>query len=70
MDITLIGYAENNVDRDERGTNQGRLACKLTLECLCVPLKCADRGVGHADLPGGLRDGVHRLAKRDAGGSC
>jgi hypothetical protein len=45
----------------------GSLASELWNAC-AFPLKCADHGVRHADLPRGFGNGVDRLAKCDTGG--
>ena len=70
MDIALIEHAENDVDGDQRRTNQHRLAAQRTLECLCIALKGAYDGARHADLARGFPDCIDRLAERDARGKA
>ncbi len=66
MDEALVEDAENDVDHDQRGRDQGRLARQRRLERLGIALERPDDPGGQVDLARGLADRIDRLAERHA----
>src|SRR5262249_10434932 len=67
VDVALVEDAEDEIDHDNRGEDQRRRARERGLERLRVALERGDHLRRHAELSGGLRDRVDRLAERYAG---
>ena len=67
VDEAFVEHAEDDVDDDQRGRDQRRLAAQRGLESLRVALEGRDDRRRHADLARRLVDRVDGLAERDAG---
>ena len=67
VDEAFIEDAEDDVDDDQRGADQRRLAAQRGLERLRVALEGRDDRGRHADLARRLVDRIDGLAERDAG---
>jgi hypothetical protein len=65
MDVALIEHAQDDVDDDDRGGDEKRLAGQRGLEGLRVALEIADQGGRRADLRLGVLDRCCRLTERE-----
>ncbi len=64
MDEALIEHAEDQIDDDERRSDQHRLAGERILKGLRIALERAGQGYGHAHVQDRFVDGIDGLTER------